>query len=288
MDFAQLTLISPAGAELDLNDPAAFLAVSCDGLGLPPLHRLSVRGPLQHGHTGRGFRLDPRRVRLTIKVRAATPEGMYERRAALLQFFQPASDPLILRATLPGGAVRQVDCTLEGGLQFDSAGRTGTVFETPVLLSAASPAFYDPQPNQVTLALAPSAQVTFPAGFPLMFGSGWCSLEQVVAYPGSWQAHPRLTLLGPFTSPVITIGSARLQLDYSLDSGERVVIDTRPGWLSAFNNLGQTLIGRLSPDSDLAGFSLLPGENVIRFEGTGAQAGSTQVTLEWFTQYLGI
>ena len=48
------------GVEYDLNygDPAKFEGE--DDLGMPDLHRMEERGPMQHGTTDRGYRLDPR------------------------------------------------------------------------------------------------------------------------------------------------------------------------------------------------------------------------------------
>lgn len=291
MDFTRLALISPDGVRTDLSDPQAFLAMSAEGLGMPPLHRLHEISPIQDGATDAGYRLEKRTITLRLLIRAQTPTQLYQRRSQLLSACRPSDEPLTLVVTLPGGELRQIACFLQNGLSFESGRRSGLVLDCTLVLCAPQPTFFDPHNRRLGFTWQAAAGLRFPLAFPAQFGEGWDILEQAVDTTGTWHSPVQIELNGPLENPQIenrTTG-ARIGLAHLLAAGETVTIDTRPGRTGATNNYGANLMHALEPESDLPSFRLAAGAgNSIRVSGQGGLPGLTQITFTWQDQYLGI
>ena len=105
------------GVEYDLNygDPAKFEGE--DDLGMPDLHRMEERGPMQHGSTDRGYRLDPRYPTYVFGITATSRAQLWDRRQELLRLFRP-SRSIIMRHVLDNGDERYLDCEVNGGLKM--------------------------------------------------------------------------------------------------------------------------------------------------------------------------
>jgi hypothetical protein len=132
-----------------------LMRIEEDGVGLPPVQRLIERGPLQHGDTDVGFRLQPRIISLVLVADGDNDITQYwQVRRGLQRMLRPSSVPLSLRYTLPTGEVRQIDVVFAAGLGWGSADRSVLKHRAAFQLRAADPTWYDPA--QVIWAVAVS------------------------------------------------------------------------------------------------------------------------------------
>jgi hypothetical protein len=93
-----------------------------DGVGMAPLHRLSERGPQQHGVTDRGFRLDPRTISLVFGLYAQTLSDLYNAEDQLLTWLVPTDSAMSLLYARDNGTNRQIDVHVAGPPLFGKKG----------------------------------------------------------------------------------------------------------------------------------------------------------------------
>jgi len=281
----------------DLSGALAYLE-SDDGFGLPPIARITERGPLQHGVSDLGFRLQPRNVNLVLVKPEACPNSWRALRQRFLDAFKPSDTPLNLRWEFGDGSRRQIDMHFTSGLTipWTMADRARPSLRDVVSLYAPDPTWYDPSENSAVWTLAIQDELSFPISFPIVFGSDAIAESVEVTYPGTWLAYPIVTFTGPLVAPLIrnvTTGE-KLELSYTVSDGESVIIDTRYGHKTVLNNSGVNLISYLSSDSDLATFHIAAdpeatdGVNVLFASGNEADSGSTSIRVEWNDRYIGI
>lgn len=133
------------GVTYNLSDRNPFDVVSVTGVGIAPARRLTQRGPMQHGETDIGFRLDPRNVNLVLAVKAASRAAADAARDTLTAIFKPrGSTPVQLRCTRDDGAVRQLDCYTVGlvDMPITDDERIGSFQRVGVQLVASDPIWY--------------------------------------------------------------------------------------------------------------------------------------------------
>lgn len=141
------------GESWDFSDLVDWSPAALMGFGLPPLHRLSNRGPMQHGDSDAGFRLDPVFMQLDTNMDAASLADQFTLRAIMLEALKPSDDPLILRVTLPDASVRCREVFTVGGLTMDSTMFQGFFGTIPTQLKASDPTWYDPTGVGITWSL---------------------------------------------------------------------------------------------------------------------------------------
>ena len=124
------------------------------------------------------------------------------------------------------------------------------------------------------------------------------SLYQIlnVTYAGTWLSYPVIRLTGPISQPQIwnlTLG-LKIELTYDIPAGDTVTMDLAFGNKTVIDNHGTNLIGTVTTDSTLSTFRLAPdpeatgGVNQLQVIGDDAVIGETQVTVEWYTRFIGI
>ena len=281
--------------EYSLSDGDPRFRLEEDGLGMAPTRRITERGPLQHGETDLGFRLDPRLIPLVFGVSAATESDLYDYRAALLAIFKPRTAAIKLRYTLSNGDVRQIDTHYAGAMTFPSRDRKGFYQRGGLTLRASDPLFYDPTLQSVSYGLGGgSGSGAVPTPVPTAVGASAIDQTQAIIYGGDFLEYPVLTVNGPIADCVITNETTGEVLDftgYTLTTG--MVIDCRYGYKTITKTDGTNLIDKLTNASDLATFHLeaspdaAGGENLINVTGSGVDA-NTQIILQWYSRYIGL
>ena len=135
----------------ELNDGSPFNMEGLRGGGIVSARRLSERGPLQHGDTDLGVRLQPRTITLSLNFSAASATGLDTARDTLNTIFKPVGEtavnyPVQLRITRDDGGVRQLDCYLTGpaDIPLIPLNRPGNLHRAVIQLRAADPLWYDP------------------------------------------------------------------------------------------------------------------------------------------------
>lgn len=119
-----------------------------------------------------------------------------------------------------------------------------------------------------------------------------------VLYTGTWDGDQiDIVLTGPMTGPIIenqTTGN-RIELDYTIPSGDTVAITIRPEFVTVEDNNGNNLIGSITSISDLVDFVFeSPGQitptglNVITISAVGSDTITTQLELKWWVRHISV
>lgn len=254
------------------------------GFGLTPLHRITTRGPLQHGDSDIDFRLDPRILQIPLVVKnesAAAPKYThYTIRKALLNIFRP-QESAVLRVLISykSGMVANIDTynidvKVLGGMTFDVDPIDYHV-RTVVQLRANDPTWYAPDPFGNALVF------TY---FDINIGG-----TQILAVDGNWPTFPIIRFNGPITNPTITNNATgqSIALTATITAGNWIELDLSYGKKTVYDNLGANRISTVSATSNLATWSIIPGSNTLAVTGTGTSA-SSDVTLTYYHRYTGI
>lgn len=267
-------------------------------VGLPPVRRLTERGPQQHGDTDVGYRLDPRVITLLLLLDSVDDVTTYwSLRRSLQSILKPSSVPLALRYTLPTGQVREIAVTYAGGLSFDSAERTGTMHRAAIQLRAADPIWYNPVQSTFAFAL-PVGVNNWPMPWVIPWGIGTTTLNATLSLTngGDWEAYPIITIIGPITNAKITNVTTNETLDftgYAITGGTTITIDTRYGYKTVKDQTGTSQIDKLVAGSSLATFKIasapdaLSGINTINVTGSSG-TGATSITIQYNERYTGL
>jgi hypothetical protein len=293
----QLSVIV-AGAETVLTDSDLCWVESYDGVGMAPTKRITDNGPMQHGDTDLGFRLNARIIHLVLGLSGASRQDEQAKRAALLSLFRPRSYPIALRWTYDDGSMRQIDCHYNGDMSMPIQAGNGFAEKIGLTMRAADPTFYDPNAVLVSFGLGGGGHAfTVPSPVPTHIGAS--SLNQIlqVKYPGSWLTYPYvIRITGPITDPVIANDTTGEMLSFSgtaLGNGQYLEIDCRYGRKTVVDQTGANKISLLSPSSNLATFHLgaddeAPGGyNAIRARGININVAS-RIDIGYYVRYVGI
>jgi hypothetical protein len=280
---------------LDVTDLVTHHVITFDGFGMPPLRRLSERGPMQDGDTDIGFRLDPRTIRLQVQLYGLTNTGLHERRESLLGVLKPgaAADPVKLRYTYPTGVTRQIDVHASGGMTFSAESRLRTYMSEVIELRASDPTWYDPTGASVQFAqTGGGTAMPVPILFPVTFGASTLDITQLVSLGGNnaWVTYPIIYATGPVTNLVITNTTTGRKLDFTgstIGAGVTYTIDTRYGYKTIIDSSAVNRISQLTTDSDIASWSLQPGNNSLRAVGTSVNS-ATSIVIQYNQRYIGV
>lgn len=282
-----------AGSEKDINDRDAYYLKRYDGFGVPPLHRLSDRGPLQHGDTDRGYRLDPRMVILFIGVKGSTVDDFHLNKRELERVFMPRNAHGILKA-VSAGETRYLDCHV---VAWQEGQRSGTYQEFGVGLKGNNPLWYDPVLRVMNFNVGGGGdRMEVPTVIPMTVGTSVLDMSTSITYSGTARTFPVILIEGPITNPIVTHVEKGWKLDFTgivLGAGESIEVDTRYEAKTIVDELGNVQMSWLSDDSDLAEFAILnapdvpAGVNTIHVEGTGVDAG-TNISVSYYRKYIAV
>lgn len=296
MTTTKLELIR-SGVTLDISDEASYIHEENEGFGMPPLHRLTERGPLQDGVSDRGYRLDPRVVNLVITTIGATWSERYTRRAELLRMLMPGNDVVKLRFTDPDGAAYALDCYVISGPLFSSRDMLGNEFKAAFGLYAPDPTLYDETAMALSFGLGGGSHTMLvPTVIPMTVGGSSIDMTQVLNYTGSYRSYPVIRITGPITNCVITNNSTGDKLDFTgvtIGAGAYYEIDCRYGYKTVESNAGVNKIGDLTDDSDLSTFAIEAGVAVATLANSINVAGTsitqaTKVDIIVYRRFIGV
>lgn len=284
------------GITYPLDDGTYCYWVGDDGLGMAPMRRLSERGPLQHGDTDRGYRLDPRMIRLVLDVVATTRASLFSKRQSLLSIFSPLNPKVVLQLELDSRTYR-IDTNYVAQMAMPSSERLGWNQTVVVDLKANDPTFYQATGNSVTFTLGAGLDKhEVPTVIPMTLGGTDIVASIPITYTGTFPTSPIIRIYGPVTSPIITNSSTGDKLDFTgitIVETDYYTIDTRYGRKTVASKVGTNKLSELSNDSDLATFALMPdpevggGINAITIFGYDANT-VTKIDVNWNNRYIGI
>ena len=289
-----------AGITYSLDSGTYCRYIDDDGLGMSPLHRISERGPMQHGDTDLDFRLDPRIIRLVLEIEGTSAHDLYDQRKALIGIFKPRKSPVILEWVLPNITTRRILANYISDMSLPNADRESFSQKVVVTLEANDPAFYDPTGLSIYFQLGGGGGdvCEVPTPIPMLVGASTLNASGDITYNGDWLEYPQVHIIGPITDPVVTIthGTTSEKLDFTgitIAAGAYYTIDCRYGYKTIVNSSGVNKIADLTNDSRLDDFHIeadpdAPGGlNTITVTGS-AVTGATYVGMNYYERYLGL
>ena len=202
-----------------------------------------------------------------------------------------------------GWGKRDLYCLLEAGPNFDEGPESSPYhprgYYEVLRFVAHDPVWYGLEqsedwtvPEGLGALVFDGTGAWFGAAGEWMFDEGYIDETVEVTYWGTVGARPVVTIEGPATSPTITNDTtgANILLDYKIDEGETVTIDTLA--LTVENDDGDNLMPYLT--GDLATFTLAPPPqaparvNEISILFSFGKIDVSSVTMTWRNQYIGI
>ncbi len=264
--------------------------VGLDGSGIPPIRRLTERSALQHGVMDRGFRLDARRMTLQLATdlqNESQLDGIKDRVAAA---FGPTDSPLKLKITRDDGEIRQIDCFVDGEIDFAMSKRIGTLQPIIIPLLAPDPIWYSPTQQTETAAITDGSTSHLTPSV-----AGW-----------TWEEWPVITLTGPLDAGYsVRILPAGFSLTFSsaLPAGEQIQIDCRPNHKTILKvSDSSNKLGYLDPSTvtNFAYMKLLPPKMTLMIVGSystinyiyvlsaAGTTGASALSATWYKRYLSL
>lgn len=284
------------GVEYDLSDGEAYRMLDIDGIAHAATSRLTERGPMQHGETDLGYRLQPRRILLALLARGGDEAAWLARREELMRILRASDRALALRLR-SGDVVRQIDCYLTGEMSMAQEGGVMPRWQRVGLqLYCPDPTWYDPAPVTLEYSGGGGEGTMVPTPVPTFVGASDLDQTQVVHYAGTWESYPVIRIVGPIEDARIENTSTGEALDFAgttIAAGHYYEIDCRYGRKSVTDDTGANRIADLAADSNLATFHIgahpdvLNGINAIRASGLGVSS-ATRVRLTYYTRYVGV
>lgn len=298
-------LITPDGKTYSFHDGVDYFTLSVDGLDEADNELIEQRGPGQHGTTVLDYRLQPRLITLLHRRRGCSRTNYWQIRRDMVNHTrinrQLAGEfnPWQFRKVLPDGTTLDIDVyprpirvSQRQLNKWDEWGVTAVCrFYAP------DPTFYNPIQVVRQLSIEGCDNLIFPFSFPFVFCGDRLNQTDAVTYLGNWVSHPIVYARGPIytgaTLANVTTGH-KLEFRRNLDIGRQLTIDTRPGYHTVTDELGQNAIDYLTPDSDLELFGFYPdptapgGVNVISANALFNVIGQTAFTVTYNTRYLDV
>lgn len=283
--------------EYVLSDATDYLLTGIDGIGHAPIGRIAERGPMQHGETSLGYRLQPRRIVLAIEARGGDRAAWLERRDAVIRIFRASDRPLSLRLT-NGAWRRQIDCYLAGELGMAPEAPLAPLWQRLAIeLYCPDPTWYDPVGQSVSFNLGGGGLLAIPLAVPTQVGASSIDQSIAIQYDGTWDAYPTITAVGPLANLLIQNNTLGDKLDFggvTINAGDSYVIDCRYGYKTVTRTSDSAnRIQDLTADSNLATFRIgahpdVPdGTNSIRVRASGLTAASA-IYIQYHTRYVGV
>lgn len=238
------------------------------GRHMPPVLLDERPVPGSHGSRFRGCRFDAASPIIPIIVEGAGHENYLQSLRDIASALNPDKGVGTLRAT-SGAGVREQAAIYEAGL--DHPEEVPDFGLPAVMFRAFDPFWYDTTTIVGTFTTG-TAAAFFPI-LPIRLASSEVFAGATLANTGDVEAWPIWTITGPGSGLVLenqTTGKT-LALDYTIDAGEVVTIDTTPGEKTVTLNDGTNLFGDLTSRQF---WPVVRGNNAVSIELAGATVDS--------------
>ena len=268
---------------------------SAINFGSPPIEYQTQDYFQADGQQVLNYRLQPRAMGISIVRDKSDDWSQYwTDREAILEALRPNYvSPTQMIITRSDGKRRALYIRPEPGLAFDSDDDSVSINQV-MTLTAHDPVWFNPDSTSVSFSTSTDEDLIFPATFPIKFGNAGTTYDSGdLAYAGSWETFPILTLTGPYQTATITnlgIGVS-LNLVTEIVDGETRTIDFRPSTRDVYDQDGNSAWSDLSVNSNLKDFkiqptNLLTATQQISVVLTGID-GNTAVSLTYNEKFYG-
>jgi hypothetical protein len=259
------------------------------GFGLAPMHRITQRGPMQHGDSDVDFRLDPRIIQIPVFVATTTISDYYVARSRLLDIFSPSNVSGVLTVTTDT-FTRSINVKTLGGMSFDTNPKIGYELRAVIQLRADDPTWYDVTPHTIAGFSGIAGTATaYPVIYPRTYGTATINAATSFTYDGTWITYPVITALGPITGLVITNNTTGQVITTTgvIAAGRTYTYDLRYGKKTVYDDLGNNQIATVAASSNLASWAIVTGINSIGIAAS-ASASPAAVNIVYYTRFIGI
>jgi hypothetical protein len=268
------------GSEWEITDPSGGVFVPNEGvrgLSMPPVQRYTDESPVIAGSRNRGSRVAERDCFWPLLVVSDGGSSEWSARDAA---FWKTMDPTKTGTWIferPDGSRRYLDCRFsdDGGVTFERDPHHFGTAVYGITLIAEQPYWRGPRVIRI-YGQADSSPFFGPETVTISPGS--TISDGVINNPGDVPAYPIWTISGSFDTATVGIIDQPIEVPYAQASDRKLVIDTRPDRLTAYeydvadDDLSGAFIDR-TEDLGLAEFgSIPPGDEValaLNLEGPG-------------------
>jgi phage-related protein len=272
------------GGNISLNDITNYIVTASKGEKMPAVSHLVDEVPGLRGVNFKRAKIGQRDVELKITVRGATLSALSTNIRALGTKLEPVIEATTQASYLSwlrdGESVaRKLYCRYYGGLPQMSS---DMIPEGSIIFRAADPYWYGADVTQAWNVIA-SGGAFFPF-FPLQVSHAAVFQTFTITNAGDVESWPVWTVEGPGSDLAFynTTTNKKLMTTGSINTGEILTIDTRPGAKYIADANGNRRNNMIVAGSSM--WSLRKGANNIRVELSGADANS-EVTLTYAPRY---
>ena len=207
----------------------------------------------------------------------ATEEERDVAKRRVLEYVRPnLYKPVRAIVTYVTGQRYAIDIRPGEGAVFSPDAFAGTSFQDSLSFIAHHPIWYDPDTIEYSITqedisniiiTVPRFKFPTPVTFSVVFGpKGRPFTTEDIEYAGSYEAHPKITLTGPFGGVRIenTGTLTHFSLLYEVYEDDKRIIEynqERRGW-EIKNAMGEDRRYELSLDSNLADFAIVPSDHL--------------------------
>lgn len=250
----------------------------------------TLRVPMQPEERLREVQVASRLVDLPILIQAANRNAFLTAHRAITKAMNPLLGEGKLRVTSNDGVVRFLECRYVAGLEgMDSAGKANEEWMMSTISFRALNPFWQGVLVEDAYVVGGSTGEFFKNPFfPMVLTSSAVIDQPLVNNAGDVRAWPVFTITGPGENIALlneTTGKMILLYGLILDTGETLIIDTRPGYKSLTMSNGENAWETFTDESEL--WSLEPGDNQLSIQVNAAD-GNTEIAMSFTPQYLGI
>jgi hypothetical protein len=205
-----VTWTPSVGSAVTIPTTNTFVLHDISGLGGAPQNTRITGAPYQHGGTLVDTRLNPRMIRLQVKVLATTEAGVATARRTLVSAFNARLGIGTLDVTYPAGTTYRIIAQPIETPDFPTM-RAPLIHPVTIELLAPHPDFYIATESTTNLVNSGSTG----------------SLSNTGDVPSPITA----TFYGPVTDPILTVAASGdfLGLDAVLAAGEKIIVICGPG-----------------------------------------------------------
>lgn len=303
----RIQYFTPDGVAVTLHDPPDKAVLFYEGDGLPDPEYDTTKGPYQDGYKVLGMREPQREIDLTFRWNACSRDEYWDMRRTLINYLRPNRTdvnnptPGVLRRILSTGEIFDLDCYLTKGptWKFPRNWDHWSVQES-LTFTAYNPILYDPTLYTDSVNdFVPTyeADIVIPLMFDFIFGETNPVVSKTITlnYLGNWESYPTIIINGPFTQITIEnqVTLEKISLIYPASLGEVITIDLAYDRKTIQTNLGNSLLGYVTEDSDLTAFSIKPdplvpgGINILDVTAVNG-TNNTSVEVQYLNRYIGI
>lgn len=249
----------------------------------PTIRSGNVPKVMSHGALGGKNYYDARVVQFALEIFAPQQHSFENTVAALGNAFPNMIDPsqmvplqFLLASTW--SEARQLFCRVSKGVTPLDPTYGAQHAKVQVEVTAPDPLIYSLTQHTASTGLpSPTAGLTFPVTFPATFGASTGGSMQVVN-AGNETTYPQITITGPCTSPIVTLGSAFMRSNVTLGASDVLVIDMGAGTIT----LNGTASRQNTETTGSSFFGIPPGTWTIGVGSADSSAVSATFTTAWY------